>query len=129
LATERVVIDASAGVRASLTDGWPALRRWKLIAPSLFWSEASAGLRQLEYRRDISRREAAAALSLLLAAPVETVPSRELITPAFDLAVQLGWAKTYDAEYVALARQLGAPLLTIDAALAATARRFVAVVP
>ena len=86
-------------------------------------------MRQLEYRRDISRREAAAALSLLLAAPVETVPSRELITPAFDLAVQLGWAKTYDAEYVALARQLGAPLLTIDAALAATARRFVAVVP
>ena len=31
---------------------------------------------------------------------------------------QLGWAKTYDAEYVALAQILDVPLLTVDGRLA-----------
>lgn len=34
------------------------------------------------------------------------------------MALSLGWAKTYDAEYVALARLSHEPLLTIDARLA-----------
>ncbi len=37
---------------------------------------------------------------------------------AIELARDLGWAKTYDAEYVALARLLKAPLVTIDGRLA-----------
>jgi predicted nucleic acid-binding protein len=34
---------------------------------------------------------------------------------AWDLARSLGWAKSYDAEYIALALDLDAPLFTIDA--------------
>jgi predicted nucleic acid-binding protein len=34
------------------------------------------------------------------------------------MATRLGWAKTYDAEYLALARLLHCPLLTINARLA-----------
>jgi predicted nucleic acid-binding protein len=34
------------------------------------------------------------------------------------LTQALGWAKSYDAEYVALAQFLKCPLLTIDARLA-----------
>lgn len=33
---------------------------------------------------------------------------------ALSIARSLGWAKTYDAEYVALAQAQGAPLLTMD---------------
>ena len=125
MATESVVIDASSGIRASLTDGWKALSRWKLVAPSLFWSEAAAGIRQLWFRGDITAGEATDALGRLLDAPVETVPSRELVADASALVAQLGWAKTYDAEYVVLARRLDASFLTVDARLAATASRFV----
>ncbi len=37
---------------------------------------------------------------------------------ALRIAEWLGWATTYDAEYVALAQALDAPLVTADARLA-----------
>lgn len=40
-------------------------------------------------------------------------------------AMSSGWAKTYDAEYVALAHLLGSRLLTLDARLRRTASRLV----
>lgn len=128
MATDHVVIDASAAVRASLSNGWKALHRWTLAAPTLLWSESAAGIAQLEFRREITVAEATAALGRLLAAEVESYDSRDLILEAHDLARQLGWAKTYDAEFVVLARRLGTKLLTVDARLAATAARFVPVI-
>ena len=128
MATERAVIDASAGVQASLTDGWRALSNLTLVTPTLFWSEASAGIRQLEFRAEISASEANAALLRLVDAPVEAIASRGLVRDASKLAKELGWAKTYDAEFVALAQRLDVPLLTVDARLAATAKRFVRLV-
>lgn len=129
MATERVVIDASAGVRASLTAGWQALGNVHLVAPTLFWSEVASGIRQLEYRREISADEAVGAVTQLLAANVEPYPSRELARDAQELARRLGWAKTYDAEFVALARRLDVRLLTVDQRLAATAARLVEIFP
>jgi predicted nucleic acid-binding protein len=41
----------------------------------------------------------------------------ELRDEAWRLADVLGWAKTYDAEYVAMARLLGCRLVTLDARL------------
>ena len=82
----------------------------------------------MEFRREISSLEADAALRSLIDAQVEPFPSRDLLMEAHDLAIQLGWAKTYDAEFVVLARRLDARLLTIDARLARIAARFVDVV-
>ena len=40
-----------------------------------------------------------------------------LIDEVWKIAAELGWAKTYDAEYVALARLLGCRLVTLDVRL------------
>lgn len=67
-------------------------------------------------------------MALLAAAPIRIEPSPTLAADAYRLAARLGWARTYDAEYVALAARLGCPLLTLDARLARTATRLVGVV-
>jgi predicted nucleic acid-binding protein len=118
LGAEVVVIDASLAIKASLVDrGFDVLGAHSLAAPSLMWSEAASGLRQLEWRGEISVEEGRAALGRLLELTVATHPSSSLVDDASAIARQLGWAKTYDAEYLALATRLETSLVTLDARL------------
>lgn len=50
-----------------------------------------------------------------------------MLRRAWDLADRLGWASTYDAEYLALTQLQADALVTLDAELARGARRIVAV--
>jgi predicted nucleic acid-binding protein len=119
LAAEALVVDASVVIRAALVDGgFMSLSGRGLHAPTLLWSEVASGLTQLAWRADISPDEASAALDRLIAAPLHAYPSADLVHAAVNIARTLGWAKTYDAEYVALAQVLALPLLTFDARLA-----------
>jgi predicted nucleic acid-binding protein len=88
------------------------------VAPPLLWSEVTAALRQSVFRSAVDSRDAGAALDRFLASPIERRAPRRLYEIASVLAEELGWAKTYDAEYVALAQILGCPLLTKDGRLA-----------
>lgn len=89
------------------------------------WSEVTAALRQRAFRNDISPDLAEQTLSTLLASRIERAIPSELYREAYSLAARLGWAKSYDAEYVALARLLACPLLTADARLRRGAARVV----
>lgn len=93
-----------------------ALGSEELVAPCLLWSEVPSALHELAFRGDISRKLADLALRRFLAGEIEIHESRPagLTVAAFGLADELGWAKTYDAEYVALAQLLACRLVTLD---------------
>ncbi len=98
------------------------------VAPPLLWSETTAALRQATFRGSVTEDEASTALSRFLSSPIERRSSQRLYLEAWDLASQLGWAKTYDAEYIALARLLNCPLLTKDGRLKRRASRLAQII-
>ena len=113
-----IVLDASAAVQACLAaDGFSLFGRERLIAPALFWSEVSSALHEMRWRKEISTGLADIAFKRLLAAPVSPRSSKRLRREAWGVAEELGWMKTYDAEYVALARSTRCRLFTVDARL------------
>jgi predicted nucleic acid-binding protein len=110
-----LVVDAAALVTACLAEtGLEPFAAERLVAPHLIWSEASSVLHELRWRQEISVDLAATASKRLAAAPVSTRRPRGLDKEAWHIADRLGWAKTYDAEYLALARILKCRFLTID---------------
>lgn len=94
-----------------------------LVAPPLMWSEARSALHRAVWRGLLPQAQGQAALGRLEGAPVERRAHRKLGTEAWRLADSLGWAKTYDAEYLALASLLGCGLVTLDQRLRQAAVR------
>jgi predicted nucleic acid-binding protein len=113
-----LVVDASVVVPAALTGTWDsAIEGEAKLAPGLLWSESAAVVRQLHYRNEIAAGQVRAALNWLTTTSIEAMPSQSLIADAVELASRLGWATTYDAEYVVLAQRGGLRLATLDARL------------
>lgn len=124
-----LVIDANVVIAACLAaDGFEPLGREELVAPHLMWSEASSAMHEMLWRREISEELGQIALKCLGAAPVKAEAPRNLVREAWRVADRFGWAKTYDAEYVALARSHQCRLLTLDSRLARRVSEFVEVV-
>ncbi|MGH9490497.1 MAG: type II toxin-antitoxin system VapC family toxin [Terriglobales bacterium] len=120
------MVDASFVVAASLSrEGLQRLQGREAVAPPLLWSEALSALHELRWREAVPPHLAESARLALEAAPLAVRAPARLRQEAWAIASRLGWAKTYDAEYVALARLSGCPLLTLDARLGRAVARLV----
>ncbi|HWQ22784.1 MAG TPA: type II toxin-antitoxin system VapC family toxin [Gaiellaceae bacterium] len=118
-----LVIDASFTVPACTTPGGFDRLGDELVAPPLLWPEARSVLHRSVWRGVIAAHVGEHALQRLEQAPVRSRNPRGLGASVWSIATELGWAKTYDAEYLALARLLGAPLLSLDRRMLRAAER------
>lgn len=114
----KLVVDATVTAAASATPlGIERVRGFKLHAPALMWVEATSALHAMRWRDELTQGQAEAMRDRILAAPVQHSTSDDVVLAAWKLADEFGWAKTYDAQYVALARILDCKLVTLDSRL------------
>jgi predicted nucleic acid-binding protein len=110
-----LVLDANIVVVAcGADDGFAPFTGEELVAPRLLWSEARSALHEGMWRGEVSRSQTMLALERMESMPVTPRNPRRLAGEAWRIADELGWAKTYDAEYVALARLMDCRLVTLD---------------
>jgi predicted nucleic acid-binding protein len=110
-----LVLDASTVFDAlQFPNGFRIFREEELVAPPFMWSEVRSSLHETVYRGEMSSERGFASVQALDAAPVRPKNHRRLGEEAWKVADEMGWAKTYDAEYLALARLLGCRVVTVD---------------
>ncbi len=115
----RLVIDSSAVLyELAAADGLdPVAGAHDLYAPALLWSEATSVINLMAWRDELPDEVSSTMLQRLLDAPIERVTGTSVYEDATDVARRFGWARTYDAEYVGLARSMDASLYTRDSRL------------
>ena len=114
--TMPVVVDASALVELLLqSERAPAVLqavgRTEMVAPDGINPEVLSTLRRLERIGELSAGRARQAIDDLLDAAVRRLPTLPLLPDAWMLRANV---TSYEACYVALARNLGCPLITGD---------------
>lgn len=115
-----LVVDASLVVEWCIAPGTKELAQLledEVCAPPVMWSEAHSALHERAWRRELAAAQGDRARSRLAGVGVESKTHPRLAEEAWRIADELGWAKTYDAEYVALASLLGCRLVTLDGRL------------
>jgi predicted nucleic acid-binding protein len=106
-------VDAGVALRAAISGTGP-LESEELVAPPFMWAEARSALHEATWRGEAAVEDAEAALDALDRLPVASRSPGRLGRVAWRLADELGWAKTYDAEYLALAELLRCRVVTVD---------------
>jgi predicted nucleic acid-binding protein len=121
----KFVIDPGVAIRMA-GDKLEIPAEHRLLAPTLFRSQVLATLHEAVHRGDLSAPEARNRLDRIGRMPIRLLGDGVLRRRAWDIAERLGWASTFEAEYLALTQLQADAFVTLDADLA---RRAEGVVP
>jgi predicted nucleic acid-binding protein len=121
----RFVVDSSAVLE--LAEAGAAIPAGhQLLAPTLLRSQVLSALHETVQRGEIPAGVARDRLAWINKLPIRLLGDGVLRRRAWEIADQLGWATTFDAEYVALTQLQGDALVTVDVELAHSVQGIVA---
>ena len=121
----RFVVDAGTVLHLA-SEGIEAPEAHELLAPTLLRSQTLSALHEAVQRGEIPAEVARERLTHIGRMPIRLLGDAVLRRRAWELADQLGWASTYNAEYVALTQLQADALITLDAELARSVEGIVA---
>jgi predicted nucleic acid-binding protein len=113
----KFVVDASAVLHLASEDIEVAAAH-KLLAPTLLRSQTLSALHEAVRRGDLPADVARERLARVGKMRIRLLGDAVLRRRAWELADQLGWVSTYDAEYIALTQLQADAFVTLDAELA-----------
>ena len=113
----RFVVDAGA-VLHLVSEDVDVSDAHKLLAPTLIRSQTLSTLHEAVQRGEIPADVARDRLARIRRLPIRLLGDAVLLRRAWDIADQLGWATTYDAEYIALTQLQADAYVTLDPELA-----------
>jgi predicted nucleic acid-binding protein len=122
----RFVVDSTAAIHIAKSHlEIPA--KHELLAPTLLRSQTLSALHEAVDRGELGAKEARDLLTRVgpPGLKIRLLGDAVLRRVAWELADQLGWASTYDAEYLALTRLQADAFITLDRSLAKSAEGIV----
>ena len=124
----RYVVDAGAAIHLARS-GAKASSAYELLAPTLLRSQTLSTLHEAVQRGEIAAPVARDLLARIGRMPIRLLGDAVLRRRAWELASQLGWHSTYDAEYIALTQLQADAFVTLDADLARSVEGIVTTAP
>jgi predicted nucleic acid-binding protein len=121
----RFVVDAGAVVQLA-SAAMEVAAEHKLLAPTLLRSQTLSAMHEAVHRGELSAEVARDVLARIHRMPIRLLGDAVLRRRAWELADQLGWSSTYNAEYVALTQLQADALVTLDEDLARSVEGIVA---
>ena len=121
----RFVVDAGAVLHLA-SAGVEVPAKHKLLAPTLLRSQTLSALHEAVQRGELPAEVARERLTRIGRMPIRLLGDAVLRRRAWEVADQLGWASTYNAEYVALTLLQADAFVTLDAELARSVEGIVA---
>lgn len=113
----RFVVDASVVLHLAATRAEIAAAH-VVLAPTLLRSQTLSALHEAVHRGDLPADVARDRLAWIGRLPIRLLGDAILRRRAWELADRLGWATTYEAEYVTLTQLQADAFVTLDADLA-----------
>jgi len=92
----------------------------ELLAPTLLRSQTLSRLHEAVHAGELDPEVARERIARVSALPIRLLGDAVLRRRAWEVADQLGWAETYDAEYIALTHLQADAFVTLDPELART---------
>jgi predicted nucleic acid-binding protein len=120
----RFVVDAGAVLRLA-SDEIETSGKHELLAPTLLRSQTLSLLHEAVHQGELPTEIARERLIRVGKMPIRLLGDAVLRRRAWEIADRLGWATTYDAEYIALTVLQADAFVTLDAKLARSVRGIV----